>query len=313
MMPGRNDMKTAQTIRGLGVAVATPFTDHGDVDYEGFVRLIRYLTGKHEIAGESGGADFLVVLGSTGEAATILDNERQKIVETARDSAPESFLVIGTGSNATSKTVDMTREAIRAGADGVLVVTPYYNKPTPEGLYAHFSKAAEAAQGKSVMAYNVPGRTGLNMTPAIINQLWTIPHLDALKESSGNLAQIGEILRTLPPGKQVFSGDDALALPAMALGASGLISVAGNILPRRFSALVHAALSGNRDEAISLHHSLLPVMDALFLESNPIPLKAALEMAGICGSMPRLPLTSAQSATREKLKILLKPMFGGTR
>jgi 4-hydroxy-tetrahydrodipicolinate synthase len=299
--------------KGLGVAVATPFTESGEVDYEAFRTLLRHLTGKTDIAGESGGVDFLVVLGSTGEAATVLDPERRRLIEIAREEAPESPLCIGTGTNATARTVELTRDAVAAGADSVLVVTPFYNKPGPEGIYAHFAKAAEAAGGKPVIAYNVPGRTGLNMAPAVISRLWTIPHLDALKESSGNLAQIGEILRTIPEGKYLLSGDDALALPAISLGGSGLISVLGNLLPRRVSALVRAALSGANEKAQKLQRELLPIMDAMFLESNPIPLKAALAMAGICSSTLRLPLTTAQPATVVRLHDLVNPIFGGSR
>lgn len=298
---------------GCGVAVATPFTNSGEVDYKAFRRLLGHLTGSNRISDESGGTDFLVVLGSTGEAATILDTERRRLIEIARREVRDIPLYIGTGSNATTRTIELTTDAVSVGVDGVLVVTPYYNKPGPEGLYAHYAAVAEAAGGKSVIAYNVPGRTGVNMTPALVNRLWTIPHLDALKESSGNLAQIGEILRTIPEEKYLLSGDDALALPAIALGADGVISVLGNIFPERMSSMILAALAGARDDALQQHKTLLPFMDAMFLESNPIPLKAALSIIGICGDGVRMPLTTAQPATVARLRELLEPVFGKRR
>lgn len=302
-------MAQASFIHGLGVAIATPFTASGELDYMAFRRLVGHLNGREDFSGESGGADFLVVLGSTGEAATVLDSERRKLVDLALECAGMP-VIVGTGTNATARTVELTKEAASQGADGVLVVTPFYNKPTAEGLVAHFSAAAEAAGGRPVVAYNVPGRTGLNMTPAIMSRLWKIPGIAALKESSGNLAQIGEILRTMPEGRTLLSGDDALALPAIALGAHGLISVIGNILPKRAKAMIDAALAGRRAEAARLHAELLPYMDALFLESNPIPLKSALEIAGICSGELRLPLTRSCPATAARLAELFAPLFG---
>jgi len=188
-------------------------------------------------------------------------------------------------------------------------VTPYYNKPQPAGLEAHFRAVASAVPGLPILVYNVPGRTGLNLLPKDLARLWAIPQVVGVKESSGNLAQIGEILRTKPEGKLLFSGDDPLALPAIAMGADGLISVLGNLLPAETKALVDAALAGRRSEASQLHARLLPIIDALFLESNPAPLKAALALAGYCSSAVRLPLAPASEATRARLAELL-PGFG---
>ncbi|MDH7483790.1 MAG: 4-hydroxy-tetrahydrodipicolinate synthase [Spirochaetales bacterium] len=316
-------------MEGLGVAIATPFNDRGGLDIEAFDRLLAFLCGDafEPAAGkyaeqtfrsqerylafrsfweaESGGADFIVVLGSTGEGATIEPYERRLLLERAVAASHGRPIVAGTGSNSTATCVRLTREAVELGADAVLVVVPYYNKPNPDGLVAHFSAAAEAAEGKPVIVYNVPGRTGLNLTPAVLDRLWRIDGITAVKESSGNLAQIGEICRTLPEGKLVFSGDDALALPSIAVGAEGLVSVAANVLPRRCKALVDAAREGKRDTARKLHASLLPFMDALFIESNPIPLKAALGLTGLCGEMVRLPLAPASQATKDCLKASL--------
>jgi 4-hydroxy-tetrahydrodipicolinate synthase len=257
----------------------------------------------------AGGADFLVALGSTGEAATITDAERDELLKAALEEARGVPVILGTGHNSTVKAVELSVRAARLGADGILVVTPYYNKPQSAGIEAHFRAIASAAPGLPIIVYNVPGRTGLNLLPKDLSRLWAIPELVAVKESSGNLAQIGEILRTMPDGKLLFSGDDSLALPAIALGGAGLISVLGNILPAEAKALVDAALAGRRDEARKLHARLLPMIDALFLESNPAPLKAALSLAGFCSDTVRLPLASASEATRARLAELL-PGFG---
>lgn len=314
-----------KSIQGLGVAIATPFDEAFNVDYAGFERLLDFLCGRDFEASageyahrafpdeatrgrfrtfwerESGGTDFVVVLGSTGEGATVEPGERRELIRRAVARGLGIPVVVGTGSNSTKAAVRMTEEAIDLGADAVLAVVPYYNKPTPDGLFAHFEAVARAARGKPVIVYNVPGRTGLNLAPPVLNRLWSIENITAVKESSGNLSQIGEICRTLPEGKTVLSGDDGLALPAIAVGAEGLVSVAANVLPRRLKALVDAARAGHRQDAKALHAELLPFMGALFLESNPIPLKAALAMAGLCGGALRLPLVPAGRGTREVL------------
>lgn len=290
---------TASNFSGLLVALATPFTADQAVDLPAFRKLVRHVS--------NGGADTLVVLGSTGEAATILEHERDVLITACLEEAGPSRVVVGTGSNATAQAAAWTRRAQALGAAGALVVTPYYNKPTPAGLVAHFAACAEAAPDLPIIAYNVPGRTGLNLTPAALLKLWENPQVVAVKESSGNLAQIGEIARTLPTGKALLSGDDNLALPSIALGACGLVSVLGNALPRQTKRLVELALAGKRAEAAALHARLLPFMDALFLESNPIPLKAALQQLGICGDALRLPLVPASGATRQRLSETLIP------
>jgi 4-hydroxy-tetrahydrodipicolinate synthase len=313
-----------KALRGLGVAVATPFDATGCVDFKAFGELLEFLAVRRSLgsqsgkpaktqaefrANEAGGCDFLVILGSTGEAATVESDERHAIVEFAVAHGHGLPVVIGTGSNSTASAVRLTAEAASLGADAVLVVTPFYNKPTPDGLVAHYTAVAEAAGGIPVVVYNVPGRTGLNLIPTSLARLWKIPGILAVKESSGNLAQIGEIARSLPEGKILLSGDDALALPALAVGASGLISVAGNVLPRRTKAMLDAALEGRREESIRIHQTLLPFMDALFLESNPIPLKAALALTGLAGDGLRLPLAPASAATRVAMAKALSPFL----
>lgn len=279
--------------QGLFVALATPFDEQGEVDLPAFRRLVRHVV--------TGGADVLVVLGSTGEAATLEEPERDALITACLAEAGGRAVLAGTGHNATAQAARWTARAQALGAHGALVVTPYYNKPTVDGLLAHYRAVSAAAPGLPLVAYNVPGRTGLNLTPAALARLWELPDLVAVKESSGNLVQIGAIAQALPPGKTLLAGDDNLALPSIALGARGLVSVAGNVAPAACKMLVEDARAGRLDEARAAQRRLLPLMDALFLESNPIPLKAALALLGIGTDVVRLPLVRAQHGTRQAL------------
>jgi 4-hydroxy-tetrahydrodipicolinate synthase len=278
---------------GLGVALATPFLASGEVDFPSFRKLVRHVA--------HGGANTLIVLGTTGEAPAILEAERDELIAACLEEASGKQVVVGTGSNATAQAAGWTKRAQALGAHGALVVTPYYNKPMPAGLVAHFAAVADAAPGLPLILYNVPGRTGSNVTPATLARLWENKAVVAVKESSGNLAQIGEVARTLPPGKQLLSGDDGLALASLAVGAVGLVSVLGNLLPAETKALVDAARHGRMEEARHLNARLLPLMDALFLESNPIPLKAGLKLLGLGEEHLRLPLSAAEPATRARI------------
>jgi len=291
-------------LSGLAVALATPFTSSGELDLPAFRKLVRHVVG--------GGVDTLIPLGTTGEASTLLDAERDAVITACLEESKGRPVVVGTGSNATRQAAAMTKRAQELGAAGALVVTPYYNKPTPDGLVAHYAAIAEAAPGLPLIAYNVPGRTGLNVTPAVLLRLWENPQVVAVKESSGNLAQIAEVARTLPAGKTLLSGDDNLALAAIAVGATGLISVLGNVLPRETAMMIAAARRGNTLEALRLYQQLLPLMDALFLESNPTPLKAALKMIGIGEDILRLPMVSATAATRIRVAEALCLSTDGT-
>ncbi|GLH73224.1 4-hydroxy-tetrahydrodipicolinate synthase [Geothrix limicola] len=291
-------------LSGLAVALATPFTSAGDLDLPAFRKLVRHVVG--------GGVDTLVPLGTTGEASTLLDAERDAIITACLEESQGRTVIVGTGSNATRQAAALTRRAQELGAAGALVVTPYYNKPNPDGLVAHYAAIAEAAPGFPLVAYNVPGRTGQNVVPALLMRLWENPQVVAVKESSGSLSQIAEVARTLPKGKTLLSGDDNLALASMAVGASGLVSVLGNVLPRETSALVAAARGGNGAEALRLHQQLLPLMDALFVESNPVPLKAALKLLGLGTDVVRLPLAQASAATRTLLSEALCLASDGT-
>lgn len=299
---------------GLGVALATPFTTGTEgtakpspgagasrkrpaVDLAAFRSLVDSVV--------TGGADFLVVLGSTGEAATVDEAERDALVRTAREAAPDVPLVVGTGHNNTEHAVELARAAVATGADGLLVVTPYYNKPQPAGIVAHFRAIAEELPGVPIIAYNVPGRTGINLTPQTLSDLWAIPEVVAVKESSGDLRQIAQICREAPAGRTVLAGDDDLALAAIAVGATGLISVCGNVAPVQTAALVRAAIDGDLLLARELNTELSALMCALFSETNPVPLKAALACLGLATGMVRSPLVPAAPDTWARIQSAL--------
>lgn len=283
---------------GLGVALATPF-DRGDrVDLAAFRKLVKHVVG--------GGADVLVPLGTTGEAATLTEQERDQVITACLEEASGRPVLAGTGSNSTAQACAFTARAQQLGAQGALVVTPFYNKPMPQGLIAHYAAVAAAAPGLPLVVYNVPARTGVNLLPATLVKLWELPRVVAVKESSGNLAQISEVARTLPRGKLLLSGDDALALSAIAVGAEGLVSVLGNLLPRQMKQLVDAARENRMAEARALQSRLLPAMEAVMAESNPIPVKAGLQLLGIASDRLRLPLTPAEAPTRKRLEATLR-------
>ena len=280
-------------LRGLSVALATPFDPRGEVDLDAFRRLCRHV--------EGGGADVLVALGSTGEANTVDDRERDDIIAACVDEARRATVVVGCGHASTRQSCAWAARAEALGARGALVVTPPYVKPTRAGLLAHYRAIAEAAPALALIAYKVPSRTGQNLTPDVLAELWSIPSVFAVKESSGDLMQIGRIAAELPSGKLLLAGDDGLALPSIACGAQGLVSVAGNVAPRAVAELVAAARPGEIARARELAARLRPLMTALFVESNPIPLKAALVELGIAGDTLRLPLTTPEPATRRRI------------
>jgi 4-hydroxy-tetrahydrodipicolinate synthase len=255
-----------------------------------------------------GGMRLLVPCGTTGESVTMSDEENRQVigatVEVAR--ARGARVIAGTGSNSTAHAVSHSRAARDAGADAVLVVAPYYNKPTQAGLYQHFRAVAEAMPDTPVVLYNVPGRTSSNIAAETTLRLARdFENIVAVKEASGNLAQIMEILRVRPEGFRVLSGDDALTFAMIALGADGLISVASNEAPDLMSRMVDAALEGLWDEARALHFRLLPLMDVNFVESSPGPVKAALALMGLVEENFRLPLVPVQAGTRERVRAVL--------
>lgn len=284
--------------KGLATALVTPFVD-GEVDWKAFRNLVRRQV--------EAGVDFLVPLGSTAETPCLTDAEKVKILEIAREESNGLPIVAGAGSNSLTATVQNMRLLDGHGADAYLIVVPFYNKPTQEGLYQYFKAVAEETD-RQVILYNVPGRTGTNMKTETTLRLAEIPNITAVKEASGDLAQIIDIKRQAPEGFTVLSGNDDQTLPLMACGADGVISVASNVAPEQMKALTRAVAASDLKEAIRLNNSLMPLYHACFVESNPIPAKAALSLMGLCSDEMRLPLLPATGGTRTLLADVLRKL-----
>lgn len=283
-------------MRGCATALVTPFGADGAVD-EARVRGLA----ERQLAG---GVRVLVPCGTTGESVTMSEEEDQVVIRAAVEAARGRGRVIaGTGSNSTASAIKYAQAARAAGADAVLVVAPYYNKPTQNGLDAHFRAVAAAVAPLPVVLYNVPGRTSSNIAaPTVLRLAREVENIVAVKEASGDLSQIMKILRERPAGFRVLSGDDAMTLALIALGADGLISVASNEAPAEMSRMVEAALAGRWDEARALHYKLLPLMDVNFLETSPGPVKAAMALMGLLEENFRLPLVPVQDETRARVR-----------
>lgn len=284
--------------RGTGVALITPFNKNGSVDEPRLRELVEFQI--------SNGIEAILPAGTTGESATLSHAEHHLVMEIVLDQVNHRVpVVVGAGSNSTREAISLTVHAKAVGADGILSVAPYYNKPTQEGLFRHYVEIADAAD-IPIIIYNVPGRTGSNITAETTLRLAEeVPNVVAVKEASGNISQIMEILRNKPENFSVYSGDDAIALPVIALGGDGVISVAANEIPKTFGDMIRYALSGDFESARKLHFKLLPLMNANFIETNPIPVKAALAMMGMIEEVYRLPLVSPSESTRQKLKKIL--------
>lgn len=284
---------------GSYAALVTPFDAEGRLDEECYRRLIRLQL--------KGGTRGLVPCGSTGEAATLLHEEYRRAIEIACDeSRGEVPVIAGVGANATWKAVESAREAESLGADALLVLAPYYNKPTQEGIYQHFRAVARESR-LPIVVYNIPGRTGVNILPKTLARMAKdLPTVVAVKEAAGSLDQVSEILTLTKPGFTVLSGDDSLTLPMMAVGAKGVVSVVANVAPRETQALCAAALKGDYKRAAALHLKLFPLVKSLFVETNPIPVKAAMAMMGLCRPELRLPLTTLSAGSRPALRKALK-------
>jgi 4-hydroxy-tetrahydrodipicolinate synthase len=287
--------------RGTGTALVTPFKKDGAVDEV----VLRELVDRQIKAG----VEALVPVGSTGEGATLTEAEQAQVIEMVVDQTHGRVPVIGgASSNSTVKAIALAMEAKRRGVDAILTVAPFYNKPTQEGLYQHFCAIADAVE-MPIVIYNVPGRTASNIDASTTLRLaGDVPYIAGIKEASGNLSQIMEILHHRPAGFGVWSGDDNLTLPLVALGADGIISVASNEVPAEFSRMVRAALKGKLESAREMHFRLLHLMNANFVESNPIPVKSAMAMMGLMGDTCRLPLTPIGNASRAKLEKALKEL-----
>lgn len=288
-------------LTGVFTALATPFTEKGELDEPALRRLVR-----RQIAGGVAG---VVPCGTTGEAVTLDLDEHERVVavtvEEARSARRAVRVIAGCGSNDTRKSQKLAERCRKAGADALLVVTPYYNKPTPRGLVEHFRAVADAGH-LPVVAYNVPARTGVNMLPETVLALAEDPRMTGVKEASGSFEQVCEILRHRPAGFSVLSGDDLLALPMIACGADGVIAVVSNETPSLLVALVEAALTGERDEAVRLQAKLFPLMRANFRESSPIPVKWALHRLGLIQDVLRLPLVPLSKGQHKPMEEALK-------
>ncbi|HZP01133.1 MAG TPA: 4-hydroxy-tetrahydrodipicolinate synthase [Terriglobia bacterium] len=281
-------------IRGCGTALVTPFQRNGSVDEAALRRLVQFQLRE--------GIDFLVPCGTTGETPTLEHGEYTGIirivVEEVRGKVP---IIAGVGGNNTHKVCTLAQEVSALGVQGILSVAPYYNKPTQEGLYQHFKSVAEATE-LPVILYNVPGRTSSNIEPATVARLAKIPNLIGIKEASGSITQQMELLSLVGPDFHVLSGDDAFTFPLMALGGLGIISVVSNEIPAQMTRLAHLMLEGKYEEARRLHFRLLPLMQANFIETNPIPVKAALAMMGMIEEVYRLPMVPMKPENRAKLE-----------
>ena len=279
--------------KGSATALITPFTANG-VDLNAYEKLLNFQI--------SNGTDALVVLGTTGEPATMTAKEKEEVmrlaVKTAKGKIP---VIIGTGANSTATAVENSVMAEKIGADAVLVVTPYYNKATQDGLVAHYSEIAKHIS-LDVIAYNVPGRTGVNLLPKTFARLAEIKNVAAIKEASGNMEQIEEVIRLTEGKADVYSGDDSLTVPTLAMGGLGVISVASNVIPKYVSDMCKAFFDGDIKSAAKMQRDMLPFVKALFMEVNPIPVKKMAETLGICQKYIRLPLTEM---TAENTKVLV--------
>ncbi|MEA3477828.1 MAG: 4-hydroxy-tetrahydrodipicolinate synthase [Bacteroidota bacterium] len=289
----------AGKINGTGVALVTPFRNHGTIDFTSLGKLI-----EHVIAGD---VDFIVALGTTSEAATMSKDERvaamDYIVETVDGRVP---IIMGVGGNNTQGVIDTIKSIAFDGIDGILSVAPYYNKPQQKGIYYHFKNIA-AASPVPVIIYNVPGRTSSNISAELTLRLANeFSNIIAVKEASGDLVQIMDIIQHKPAGFKVFSGDDALTFPMMMLGGEGVISVVANAYPKEFSMMVRESAKGSEEKARVLHYSLLQFINAIFEDGNPSGIKAALEVMGLCSNNLRLPLVKVNKGTFNKIQSMIE-------
>lgn len=287
-------MANLDQLRGCGTAIVTPFRRDETIDEAALKRLIEYQI--------EGGVDFLVACGTTGESVTMTEDEQARVVqltiETVKGRIP---VVAGAGGYNTRAVIEKIERYATLGADAILSVTPYYNKPTQEGLFQHYRAIAESS-ALPIILYNVPGRTGCNLEPALVARLAEFETIVGIKEASGNISQIGEIASLVDDSFLIFAGDDSVVLPVAALGGVGVISVASNLLPRDVSRLTHASVDGRLEEARALYRQLTPIFKAMFIESNPGPVKAALAMIGLIEEVYRLPMVPLSPANRAALE-----------
>jgi 4-hydroxy-tetrahydrodipicolinate synthase len=284
-------------IRGCGTAMVTPFRKDGSLDLDALRRLVQFQL--------RAGIDFLVPCGTTGETPTLEHAEYLAVIRAVvQEVAGRVPVIAGVGGNNTRKVIDLAAEVRGLGVQGILSVAPYYNKPTQEGLYQHFQAIAESTD-LPIIVYNVPARTSSNIEPPTVARLSKIPNIIGIKEASGSIVQQMEVLAAVQPGFRVLSGDDSFTFPLMALGGVGIISVISNEIPGEMTRLAHLLLEGKLEAARQLHFSLLPLMQVNFIETNPIPVKAALAMMGMIEEVYRLPMVPMKSENRAKLEKVL--------
>ena len=275
-------------------AMVTPFNKDQTIDFEQVKKLARHLV--------QSGSDGLVLAGTTGESPTLSKEEKVELFRVVvEEVGGDAIVIAGTGGNNTAACVELTRAAEKVGVDGVLQVSPYYNKPSQEGLYQHF-KTIAASTNLPVMLYNIPGRTAVNILPQTVIRLAEIENITAIKEASGSLDQVSELRRALPDHFAIYSGDDSMILPIMSLGGKGVVSVASHIVGPKIQEMVNAFTSGNVTMATKIHSSLYPVIKVLFITTNPVPVKAAMNMLGWKVGAPRLPMVEATESEREAIK-----------
>lgn len=288
-------------LQGCGTALVTPFTQSGEVDYPAYINLV-----KRQV---ECGVDFLVPLATTGETPTLSAEEKQKIFALTKEHCGGLPLVAGCGSNSLPATIENIRNLEAWGADALLVVVPFYNKPTQEGQYQYFKAVAEATE-KPIVVYNVPGRTGANMSAdTIIRLADEFENIIATKEASGNYSQVSDIIRRAPAGFSILSGDDDLTFALMATGGHGVISVASNLAPAEVSSMTRAMIEGDVNTARELHHRLFPLFKACFVESNPIPVKAGMASMGLMEKYVRLPLSVASEKTENIMSEVIRELW----
>lgn len=279
-------------------AMVTPFHKDMSLNYDQARKLARYLV--------ENGSDGLVVAGTTGESPTLTKEEKVELFRAVVEEVGGKAVVIaGTGSYSTADSIALTRAAEKVGVDGIMLVAPYYNKPSQEGLYRHFKAVAESTN-LPVMPYNIPGRTSVNVLPATVVRLAEVPNIVAIKEASGSLDQVSELRRSLPDHFAIYSGDDSMTLPVMALGGKGIVSVVGHLVGQRLQDMVNAYTSGNTKLATQIHLELFPIFKGMFITTNPVPVKAALNMMGFDVGGPRLPLLEATVSEKEAIAVTLK-------
>ncbi len=300
-MTAENTTSSIPLFGRLLTAMITPFKKNGAVDYELAIKLSNYLY--------ENGSDGIVLCGTTGESPTLSWSEQHDLFVSVKGSLNSGCkIIVGTGSNCTSEAIEATKKAYEFGADGALVVVPYYNKPPQEGLYNHFSSIANAAKDLPLMLYNIPGRTGCNLLPNTVNKLMNFSNILSIKAASGRIEEVTELRSVCGPKLSVYSGDDSLLLPMLSVGAVGVVSVASHLVGLQLKQMIELFHKGEVSSALLMHERLQPLFKSLFMTTNPIPIKAALELSGWNVGNPRSPLSPLPTDMKKQLSIILKSL-----